>query len=193
VPDFSAELTNLHPFFMLLGEAAATFVSLLFIAVTWNPHILGSQTDPRFLNVAVNAFRDLLFIIVISLAILLPHSNPADLGATLLVPTGSFFAVFLVAISRNRGGLVQLSRLRRIQFYSVSGLVYVASLVAEVLLLLPPGNREGLVNLALSLLVNTSFLGLFSAIQIAWYVMITARKVQLSSPAEPNRASANKS
>jgi hypothetical protein len=57
VPDFSAELTNLHPFFMLLGEAAATFVSLLFIAVTWNPHILGSQTDPSFLNVAVNAPR----------------------------------------------------------------------------------------------------------------------------------------
>jgi hypothetical protein len=76
VSDFSAELSSLHPFFTLLGEAAATFVGLLFIAVTWNPHILSSQADPRFLNVAVNAFRDLLFIIVISLAILFPHIAP---------------------------------------------------------------------------------------------------------------------
>jgi hypothetical protein len=111
VSDFPAELTGLHPFFMLLGEAAATLVSLLFIAVTWNPHILGSQTDPRFLHVAFNAFRDLLFILLMSLAMLLPHSNPADLGVTLLVPTGPFLLVLLVRISQKGGGISQLSRL----------------------------------------------------------------------------------
>jgi hypothetical protein len=70
-------------------------------------------------------------------------------------------------------------------------LVYVVSLVAEVLLLLPTGNG-GSVNVALSLLVSASFLGLLSAIQVAWYVMITARRAQLSSPAEANQAKADK-
>ena len=116
MPDFSVEVSSLHPFFMLVGEAAATFVSLLFIAVTWNPHILSSQTDPRFLNVAVNAFRDLLFVIILSLAILLPYSDSAGLGRNLIVPTGIFLVLLLVRISRNRGGRAQLSRLRRIQF-----------------------------------------------------------------------------
>jgi uncharacterized membrane protein len=130
--------------------------------------------------------------IVLSLAILLPYSNGAGLGANLILPTGSGLIFFLVGISRNRGRPAQLSRLRRIQFYSVSGLVYVASLVAEALLLWPPGNGQASVNLALSLLVNASFLGLLSAIQIAWYVMITARKAQITSLAEPNHASAIK-
>ena len=65
--DFSAELTSLHPSFTLVGEAAATFVGLLFIAVTWNPYILGPQADPRFLLIGVNAFRDLSFILTVSL------------------------------------------------------------------------------------------------------------------------------
>jgi len=48
VSDFSAELTSLQPFFTLVGEAAAPFVGLLFIAVTWNPYILGPQSLGTF-------------------------------------------------------------------------------------------------------------------------------------------------
>jgi len=61
------------------------------------------------------------------------------------------------------------------------------SLAAEVLLLFAAGSNHSLIDLALNLLVNAYFLGLLSAIQVAWYVMITARKAKLSATSEPNQ------
>jgi hypothetical protein len=183
--DFSAELTSLHPFFTLVGEAAATFVGLLFIAVTWNPYILGPQADPRFLRIAVNAFRDLLFILTVSLVFLLPLTNSKEMGQGLLSASATFLILLVAGIFRNPGGVSQLSRSRRIRFQAVSGLVYITGLIGAILLLVQQETRPGSLDLSISFVINASFLGLFSAIQVAWYVLITARKTELSGSSEP--------
>jgi len=185
VSDFSVELTSLHPFFALLGEVAATFVGLLFIALTWNPYVLGPQADPRFLRIAVNAFRDLLFIVTVSLLLLLPLNNPKEVGQGLLYPSVTFLVFLIVGAFRNLIGKSQLSQLRRIRFYAVSGLVYVASVIASLLLLFQEESHPSSIDLPIVLLINASFLGLFSAIQVAWYVLITARKTELLASSEP--------
>jgi hypothetical protein len=193
VSDFSSELTSLHPFFTLLGGAAATFVGLLFIAVTWNPYLLASQADPRLLRVVVNAFRDLLFILILSLLLLLPLNSAKEVGQGLIYPSAVFLMLLLVGVFRNPGGESQISQSRRIRFHAVSGLVYVTSFIAAVLLLFQGERRPGSIDFSISLLINASFLGLFSAIQVAWYVLITARKNELSASSELSSANTENS
>ena len=50
-------METLHPFYSLLGEAAATLLGLLFVSVTFNPQILDSTSRAIQRRYAENIFR----------------------------------------------------------------------------------------------------------------------------------------
>jgi hypothetical protein len=132
---FSAALLGegWHDFFLLSGTAAVTLVGLLFVALSLHVEILFRQEHRDFRELAAEAFQGYLYVLISSLAFLVPIAdgrvlaliyaliNIVMLGRT-LVRAPKFFAAH-----RARGG----SAMRRWRFF-VPALAYLLGLLAVV-------------------------------------------------------------
>ena len=98
--DFHSAIDALHPFYSLVGEAAATLLGLLFVSVTFNRQILEPSSGSTHRRHAENIFRQFVFLVWLSLTMLLPLT-PLELGWSLLLQSLCFFIWIFVGFCRS--------------------------------------------------------------------------------------------
>ncbi|HXK16333.1 MAG TPA: hypothetical protein VNG33_00915 [Polyangiaceae bacterium] len=82
---FSAVAQSWQNFYLLVGEAAATLVGLMFVAVTFGSSLVTAETSPTaraFLDPTFTHFVQILFTACL---LTIPSMGPTVLGALLLV------------------------------------------------------------------------------------------------------------
>jgi len=165
--DFRVAIEALHPFYSLLGEAAATLLGLLFVSVTFNRQILESAPGTAQRRYAENIFRQFVFLVWLSLALLLPMT-PLELGLNLLLQSLCFFIWVFVGFCRSF--LVpQVSRDRSWwRSYLLNFAIYLGAGWAGCLLLVPGYEPSS----SFSFLITVSFLALFSGLYGVWRLMV---------------------
>ena len=166
--DFHSAIEALHPFYSLLGEAAATLLGLLFVSVTFNRQILELSSGSTQRRHAENIFRQFVFLVWLSLTMLLPLSA-VELGWSLLLQSACFFiwifvgfcqSFFVPHTSRNRNWWKN---------YLLNFATYLGAAWAGCLLL---GWTSDLSS-SFSALITVSFLALFSALYGVWRLMVS--------------------
>jgi hypothetical protein len=170
--DFRVAIEALHPFYSLLGEAAATLLGLLFVSVTFNRRILESEPGTGHRRNAENIFRQFVFLVWLSLAMLLPMT-PFALGLNLLLQSLCFFIWVFVGFCRSFFP-PRVSRDRRWwRNYLLNFAIYAGAGWAGYLLLAPGVEPSG----SISFLITVSFLALFSGLYGVWRLMIEERQL----------------
>jgi hypothetical protein len=170
--DFQGAIAALHPFYSLLGEAAATLLGLLFVSVTFNRQILESEPGTGQRRNAENIFRQFVFLVWLSLAMLLPMT-PFALGLNLLLQSLCFFIWIFVGFCRSFLP-PRVSRDRRWwRNYLLNFAIYLGAAWAGYLLL-APGSE---LSVSISFLITASFLALFSGLYGVWRLMIGQRQL----------------
>jgi hypothetical protein len=164
---FNSTVETLHPFYSLLGEAAATLLGLLFVSVTFNGQILDPTSGSTQRRHAENIFRQFGFLVWLSLAMLLPLT-PVELGLNLLLQSLCFFTWTLLGFCRSFSA-AQASRDRRFwKNYLSNFATYLGAAWAGCLLLgWGPESSS-----AFSFLITVSFLALFSGLYGVWRLML---------------------
>ena len=172
--DFRSAVEALHPFYSLLGEAAATLLGLLFVAVTFNPQILESSKGPVHRRDAENIFRQFVFLVWLSLAMLLPM-NPTNLGGNLLAQSIAFLVwIFFGFCSSLRTPRVSRGRTWW-RGYLINFTIYLGAAWAGCIIL---GWGPDILD-AIGLLVTISFLSLLSGLYGVWRLMVGSRAIKL--------------
>ena len=67
-----------HDFFLLAGTAGATLLGLLFVSVSLKTDVIMRSSEKHLRAQAMSAFESLLFVMILSLAVLVPvtHVSP---------------------------------------------------------------------------------------------------------------------
>jgi hypothetical protein len=165
--DFHGAIEALHPFYSLLGEAAATLLGLLFVSVTFNRQILESASGTAQRRYAENIFRQFVFLVWLSLAMLLPMTA-LELGLNLLVQSLCFFIWIFVGFCRSLL-LPHASRDRSWwRNYLLNFAIYLSAACAGCLLLARGSESSS----SFSFLITVSFLALFSGLYGVWRLMV---------------------
>jgi hypothetical protein len=122
-----------HDFFLLSGTAAVTLVGLLFVSLSLHVEILFRQEHRDFRELAAEAFQGYLYVLISSLAFLLPIADGrvlaliyAALNVVMFLRT-LWRAPKFFAAHRARGG----STMRRWRFF-VPALAYLLGFLAVV-------------------------------------------------------------
>jgi hypothetical protein len=166
--DFHSAIDALHPFYSLVGEAAATLLGLLFVSVTFNRQILEPSSGSTHRRHAENIFRQFVFLVWLSLTMLLPLT-PLELGWSLLLQSLCFFiwifvgfcrSFFVPPTSRNRSWWKN---------YLPNFAIYLGAAWAGCLLL----GRASDLSSSFSFLITVSFLALFSGLYGVWRLMVS--------------------
>ena len=168
---FRSAIEALHPFYSLLGEAAATLLGLLFVSVTFNPTILQSSSGAVQRRSAENIFRQFVFLVWLSLLMLLPMT-PAELGWSLLAQSVCFLIWIFFGFWRDLR-MPDISKDRiwwRSHFTNFA--VYLGAAWAGCVLLGWSANISD----SFSFLIAVSFLSLFSALYGVWRLMVSSRQ-----------------
>jgi hypothetical protein len=165
--DFRVAIEALHPFYSLLGEAAATLLGLLFVSVTFNRQILESAPGTAQRRYAENIFRQFVFLVWLSLALLLPMTR-LELGLNLLLQSLCFFIWIFVGFCRSFFA-PHVSRDRSWwRSYLLNFAIYLGAAWAGFLLLGPGYEPSS----SFSFLITVSFLALFSGLYGVWRLMV---------------------
>ena len=168
---FSSAIEALHPFYSLLGEAAATLLGLLFLSVTFNPTILEASSGAAQRRSAQNIFRQFVFLVWLSLAMLLPMT-PVALGWNLLAQSVCFlFWVFFGFFRDLRMPDVSKDRVWW-RGHLTNFAIYLGSAWAGCVLLGWSANLSD----SFTFLIAVSFLSLFSALYGVWRLMLSSRQ-----------------
>jgi hypothetical protein len=168
--DFHSAIEALHPFYSLLGEAAATLLGLLFVSVTFNRQILESSAESVQRRYAENIFRQFVFLVWLSLAMLLPMTA-SSLGWSLLLQSLCFFIWIFVGFCRSFLG-PHGSRGRSWWInYLLNFVIYLGAAWVGYLLL----GRAPDLSSSFSCLITVSFLALFSGLYGDWRLMVSNR------------------
>jgi hypothetical protein len=168
--DFSHAMEALHPFYSLLGEAAATLLGLLFVSVTFNPQILDSTSRPVQRRYAENIFRQFFFLVWLSLMMLLPMT-PFELGWSLLLQSICFFIWVLIGFCRSLRTPDFFKNRLWWRSYLSNFVIYLGASWAGFTFLgakLDPSN-------SFALLLTISFLSLLSGLAGVWRLMVNSR------------------
>jgi hypothetical protein len=164
---FNSTIETLHPFYSLLGEAAATLLGLLFVSVTFNRQILDPAAGSSQRRHAENIFRQFVFLVWLALAMLLPLSPP-ELGGSLLLQSLAFFLWIFVGFCRSFLASHSAKDRSFWKNYLLNFATYLGAAWAGCLLLgwsAEPSN-------AFSILITVSFLALFSGLYGVWRLMV---------------------
>jgi uncharacterized membrane protein len=165
--DFRVAIEALHPFYSLLGEAAATLLGLLFVSVTFNRQILESASGTAQRRHAENIFRQFVFLVWLSLAMLLPMT-PLELGVNLILQSLCLFIWLFVGFCRSfRAPHVSRDR-RWWRSYLLNFAIYLGAASAGCLFL----GRISELPSSFSLLISVSFIALFSGLYGVWRLMV---------------------
>ena len=166
--DFHSAIDALHPFYSLLGEAAATLLGLLFVSVTFNRQILEASSGLTQLRQAESIFRQFVFLVWLSLAMLLPLA-PRELGWNLLLQSLCFLIWIFVGFCRSFFAPPTSRDRSRWKNYLLNFAIYLGAAWAGCLFL----GRASDLSSAFSLLISVSFLALFSGLYGVWRLMVS--------------------
>lgn len=168
---FRSATEALHPFYTLLGEAAATLLGLLFVSVTFNPAILESSSGAVQRRSAENIFRQFVFLVWLSLAMLLPM-GPAELGWSLLAQSVCFLIWIFFGFCRDlrRPDIAKDRSWWRSQLINFA--IYLGAAWGGCVLLGWSANISD----SFPFLIAASFLSLFSALYGVWRLMLSSRQ-----------------
>ena len=81
---FSSTVAGWRDFYMLAGETSATFVGLIFVAVSLHLDLVGEAGISAIFTLARRTFSSFILIVIISLVFLIPREGPRGLGWPLL-------------------------------------------------------------------------------------------------------------
>ena len=131
-------MSGWHDFYILAGTASATLVGLLFVGLSLHLRIVVTSSEVRSLaRVTLANFGAVLFV---ALFMVLPEGQSA--AATQLIGVGFVSLVVaapsLVAAGRPREWTFEMSPIQRVRMalrFGVSGVSYLAIIVAGILLL----------------------------------------------------------
>ena len=165
---FSQMTQDWAGFFSALAQVSGSLVGLVFVALTFNAKALGVGGNPLLAALAQQTFADFLLLLLISLLMLVPHTNAGNIGALFIV----FSAIDTVRIVRN---LLRLrSHLRTpaggwqvTRRYLLSGLAHIQLLWFGIDLIRGSSNAS----LTYSLLISGIFLLLISGCRSAWLLL----------------------
>ena len=80
--DFGAFMHSAEPYFGAVAQVSGAMLGLIFVAFTFNPKALGRRER----NLAQQTFADLLMVLIMALALLLPSTPPKEVAlATLAI------------------------------------------------------------------------------------------------------------
>lgn len=81
---FSQAVADWHDFYLMVGQASATLVGLLFVSLSLNARLItgGSSAGPR--TVAEQTFVNFLSVLLVAIVFLIPNPGPLELGLTLV-------------------------------------------------------------------------------------------------------------
>jgi hypothetical protein len=135
---YQAELSGWHDFYLLAGTASATLVGLLFVGLSLHLRIVVTTPEVRGLaRVTLANFGAMLFVAIF---MVIPEDRSVAglqiIGAG-LVSLG-VAAPSLIAAARRRDWSFQMSPMQRVRVvmrFGVSGVSYLAIIVAGILLL----------------------------------------------------------
>jgi hypothetical protein len=82
---FQHSLQTWQVFFTSVATASATLTGLLFVSLSFNHEKLKGEHARLALAIARNTFGDFLFVLMIALVFLVPHTIPLSLTIALLV------------------------------------------------------------------------------------------------------------
>lgn len=135
---YQTELAGWHDFFILAGTASATLVGLLFVGLSLHLKIVVTTSEVRSLaRVTLANFGTVLFVTIF---MVIPQGAAAA-GSQLIGAGIVSFVVAgpsLVAAVRSRDWSFDMSAMQRVRValrFGVSGLSYLAIIVAGILLL----------------------------------------------------------
>jgi hypothetical protein len=101
--NIQASIVEWHPFYQLAGTAAATLIGLLFIAVSIHIDVFRRKSSAELQFFAALTFNCFFYVLLLSMAFLIPGLTPFWLGLPLLV-----FGLLALA-----GALIQRRRARK--------------------------------------------------------------------------------
>lgn len=163
--DYQTVLASFVNFFSTVAQVSGSLVGLIFVALTFNDKVLGSDGHPGLRALAKQIFADFLLVLLLALMMLVPHAPPQQHGfiETFLSVMGiSNILRSIVAVLRNttrrreRGMLLQRFGLSLLGngFLLVAGVLairgqwddstfsaYWSLLVSSVVMLLLSGSR----------------------------------------------------
>ena len=82
---FSLWAQDWSGFFSTVAQISGSLVGLVFVALTFNPRLLGAGRDPILGILARQTFADFLLLLVVSLVMLTPHLRAVTAGWFILV------------------------------------------------------------------------------------------------------------
>lgn len=83
--EFVENLQSWQVFYATLGAASATLSGLLFVSLSLNRERLKGKNAIKIKEIARRTFGDFLYILMISLVFIVPHTVPYSLAIALLV------------------------------------------------------------------------------------------------------------
>jgi hypothetical protein len=169
--NFSSAMEALHPFYSLLGEAAATLLGLLFVSVTFNPQILDSTSRPIQRRYAENIFRQFFFLVWLSLMMLLPMT-PSQLGWNVLIQSLFFLIWVLIGFCRSLGTPDFFKNRLMRQSYLFNFAIYAGAIWAGFTFVGAKPDQS----YSFALLLSVSFLSLLSGLAGVWRLMVGSRE-----------------
>jgi hypothetical protein len=166
---YQAEVSGWHDFYLLAGTASATLVGLLFVGLSLHLRIVLTTSEVRSLaRVTFSNFGAVLFV---ALFIVIPQGRSAaglQLIGVGLVSLG-IAAPSLIAAGRRRDWTFQMSPMQRVRMvmrFGVSGVSYLAIVVAGIFLL---SSR----NDAFTWLLIATVLLLLVSLRNTWDLLVT--------------------
>jgi len=178
----SAAVERWHEFYLLAGTAAVTLVGLLFVALSFHLDTLLQDHKAHLLGAARLAFLSFLYVMMMSLAFLVPALNPRFLAVFVLVLplvllVNTVWAVVRHTRRHDPHGHDRFLRRR----YAITGLIAGIAITSAWAFLRVPAPRE-LLNFAVPV-----GLMLVNAAGISWDLLVQVGRSKLAQE-RPGRA-----
>lgn len=84
-----------HDFYLMAGTAAVTLAGLLFVAISLHVDVLVHETRQHLLGLARATLFSFVFVLVLSMVMLIPHSTMRPTGTALAAIGAAFLLVTL--------------------------------------------------------------------------------------------------
>lgn len=163
---FAQFVKEWHEFYSLLGGTSGTLVGLLFVALSINIDTLNREEYAQFRHLAQQTFANFIFLMLLSLAFLIPHAAPARLSINLTV-LSTFIVAVTMRIWRSQRGLKIENNLHKqiARTPAMSLIAYFVMLLAAVNV--ARGNEQ-----SLYIIVAVVALMLATAARNAWVLLM---------------------
>lgn len=95
---FSLMTHDWSDFFSAMAQISGSLVGLIFVALTFNPRLLGAGRDPVLGLLARQTFSEFILLLLVSLVMLAPHTVAGEVGEIIL-------SIVVIDVLRVVGGL----------------------------------------------------------------------------------------